>query len=372
MADNDIHEEQMSNPQEQQIEVEFASNPHERTPQAAPKVKRLRGWYIIVILLIIVAGGTFLPAIHLAMTDMISHWDFHEVGHDLLDYIEKNNQPFPAAEKWCDMMLEKEDDYASFKRYEDHKEKFQYTLNKHISGHNGIPDNMVVFFISSSGWNQVGDYNSVKNQDRVKVFFGNGDSRTFRKKQVPYLRWKFEDSGVIPEPDVKILLLGLSSLLAIVFLGILIACRKPLKIFWILALPMAIASAVAGAWLGSIAENAYYKLGSAGALFAPWTGGVWGFVIGASFIAIIGKIYKKYNAKVSMLGYATVIGAITGIAASSIVHGYLMIAYEEESFSYMMTASCFGIIAGLFLGWITSGLIRFYKNNPAVLSITTE
>lgn len=73
-----------------------------------------------------------------------------------------------------------------------------------------------------------------------------------------------------------------------------------------------------------------------------------------------------------MLGYATVIGAITGIVASSIVHGYLMIAYEEESFLYILECSCFGIIAGILLGWISSGLIRFYKNKPAILGGTTE
>ena len=99
MADNDIHEEQ--------IEVEFASNPYERTPHTAPQVKRLRGWYLIVILLIIVAMGTFLPAIHLGMKEIFRSIDFYGVDFELLDYIKKNKQQFPAAEKWCDMMLEK-------------------------------------------------------------------------------------------------------------------------------------------------------------------------------------------------------------------------------------------------------------------------
>ena len=371
MADNDIHEEQISNPQEQQIEVEFASNPHERTPHAAPQVKRLQGWYIIVILLVIVAGGTFLPAIKLAADEIFRSIDFYGVDYELLDYIKKNKQQFPAAEKWCDALLEKKDDYVLFGRFEDNKENFPYTLNKYILGYDGIPDNMVVFFIGSSGWNQVGDYNSVKNQDRVRVFFGNGDSRTFRKKEIPYLRWKFEDSGIVPAPDVKSSLIILTVSLAIVFLGIWMKYRKCLKVFWIFAFGMGIISAGTGALLGGMAES-YYNLDPTGNYLTLLIGGVWGFVIGVSFIAIIGKIYIKYNARVSMLGYATVIGAITGIAASSIVHGYLMIAYEEESFSYMMAASCFGIIAGLFLGWIASGLIRFYKNNPAILNITTE
>ena len=353
---------------EQKIEVESVSN----TCEEAPKVKKLRGWYIIVIVLVVVAGATFLPAINLAVKDWFSSWDIFDVGNDLLEYAKNNNQQFPAAEKWCDTMLEKEDDYYSFKRYEDSKENFPYTLNKNILGHNEIPENMVVLFSGASGWNQVGGIDLVKNHDRLRVFFGNGDVRTFRKNQIPHLRWNFEDSGVIPDPNVKIPFLVISALLAIVFLSILIACRKCLKIFWILALGMGIISAGAGAWLGGMAEEAYYKLGSAGSLIAPWIGGIWGFVIGVSFIVIIGKIYKKYNAKVSMLGYATVIGAITGIVTSSIVHGYLMISYEEESFSYILACSCFGIIAGVLLGWITSGLIRFYKSNPAILNITTE
>lgn len=348
-------------------ELESGSNPCKEDP----KVKKLRGWYIIVLLFVVFAGSAFLPAINLAVKDWLSSWDIFDVGNDLLEYARNNNQQFPAAEKWCDTMLEKEDDNYSFKRYEDNKENFQYTLNKNIFGYNEIPDNMVVLFSGVSGWNQVGGKELVQSHNRLRVFFGNGDVRTFRKNQIPFLRWNFEDSGVIPDPDVKIPMLGISAFLVIVFLSILIACRKCLKTFWILALGMGITSAGAGAWLGDMAEETYYKLGSGG-LIAPWIGGIWGFVIGISFIVIIGKIYKKYNAKVSMLGYATVIGAITGIVASSIVHAYLMIAYEEMSFSYILAGSCFGIIAGILLGWISSGLIRFYKNNSAVLSVTTE
>ena len=89
MTDQDIHNEHDSSSDNQPVEA---------TPQASPKVKRLRGWYIIVIMLLVVAGGIFLPAINLAVKDAFRSWDFREVGYDLLDYVKNNNQQFPSAE----------------------------------------------------------------------------------------------------------------------------------------------------------------------------------------------------------------------------------------------------------------------------------
>lgn len=371
MEDNNSHEESISNPDEHKGEVESASNLSGETPQASPDVKRLRRWYLIAIPLLLVALAIFMPAIGLAVNDSLGFWDIREIGTQLLEHVEKNDQRITAA-KWCDVMLKREDDYNSFKRYKDNKENFPYTLNKHILGHNEIPDNMVVLFSGVSGWNQFGDSELAQKRNRSRVFFGNGDSRTVRRRQIPYLRWKYEDSGVIPGPNIKLPLVIFTVLLAIVFLSISIKHRKCLKVFWGLALGIAIISACAGGFLGFAAEEAYYKLNAPGNLIAPWIGGFWGFVIGVSFVAIIGSIYKKYNAKVSMLGYATVIGIITGIAASSMVHGYLMIVYGEENFLYMVSGSCFGIMAGFLLGWVSSGLIRFYKNNTAILNTATD
>jgi hypothetical protein len=366
MSEHNIHESPIFSPDSQQIGTGYSSNINGEVPQKSQKVKRLQGWYIIDLIFLVIAGATFLPAINLAAEDIFGSWNFSELGNELLDYVENNNQRFPAAEKWCDVLLEIQDDYYSFKQYKDNKASFPYTLNKHVYEQDEIPDNMVVLFSGVTGWNQVGDIELVKNQGRLKVCFGNGDIRTFRKHQLPYLRWKFEDSGIIPEPDFKIPFLVMSALLAIVFLSLLVIYRECLKIFWIFAVGMGILSAGAGVWLGCLAEEVYYKLDSPRDFIAPWIGGIWGFVIGASFIAVIGKIYKKYNAKVRMLGYATVIGIITGIIVSSIVHAYLMIVYQESDFSYLLAGSCFGIIAGFLLGWISSGLIRFYKNNPLI------
>ncbi len=188
-----------------------------------------------------------------------------------------------------------------------------------------------------------------------------GPIRIFRKNQIPYLRWMFEDRGDIPRPDGEIPLLFISILLAVIFFSILIFYREYLRIFWIFALGVGIISAAVGVFLGSIGESAFYNLDSGDGYMASWVGSIWGFVMGAAFVGIIGKIYKKYNSRVSMAGYATDIGAITGVVASSIIHGYLMIAYEEKSFVYMAAGSCFGIVVGILIGWISSGIIRFYK-----------
>ena len=63
---------------------------------------------------------------------------------------------------------------------------------------------------------------------------------------------------------------------------------------------------------------------------------------------------------------------LTGAFCSTIVHAFLMIGYEETSFANMLVGSGFGVVAGTILGWISSGLIRFYENKPAVSGVITE
>lgn len=368
MMDGNSHEGLTTGPDNQLMNAGSVSNDSQQTSQATVRVKQLPGWFLYVLLFLLVAGVTFFWSINLAISEVLRSWDLYDVGNDLLTYLEENNHEFPDSDNWCDVILEEGnyDKYYSFQRYDGNKDGFRYTLNKHVLGCHEIPDDMVILYVGESGWNQAGDIESVKNHDRLRVFLGDGYVRYFRKKQLPYLRWKPGDSGVIPEPDMRISLVMISALLVIVFLSLLVRYRACLRIFWILAGGIGATSAGAGAIFGSMAEDTYYQLGLTGDFVAPWLGSVWGFIVGASFIAVIGSIYAKYRANVSMLGYGTVMGAITGIVASSIIHAYLMIVYEEKSFLYLLAGSCFGVIAGLLLGWVSSGLIRFYKNHPRI------
>lgn len=79
------------------------------------------------------------------------------------------------------------------------------------------------------------------------------------------------------------------------------------------------------------------------------------------FIAVLGKIYMKLHDKILTSWYAIALGAITGAAMSSIIHGYLIIAYEEKSLLYLQAGSIMGMAAGGFLGFISSALMSFYK-----------
>ena len=361
MEDKNISENAASYEPDQQVEAE--SQPSLGFGQTNTEIKRLRGWYLIVIPLLI-AGVFIFPAntnLSSALDPIFSGLHYDGVSYAILDYFSENQAPLP--ENWCDKLFELSERVRS---YSDAEKSFPYTLNKNIIGQTEIPDNMVVLFEDEPGWNKIGGLESAKNKERLIVLLGNGNIKIFRKSQIPYLRWKYEDSGIIPEPDTKKPFAIFSLPLAIIFLCILIKNIKSLQIFWIFALGMGIISACIGAILGSAAEGFFYRLSQTGGdLAAPLFGGVWGFVIGVSFIAVIGSIYEKYKAKVSMVGYGIVIGIIIGIFASSIVHGYLMILYKEESFSYMLACSSFGIIAGFLLGWISSGVIRFYKKKVA-------
>ena len=344
---------------------------NKETPLASPKPKRFPGWYIIVILFAFYALFIMMPVVGVVYNSEMYSTNLYSVKYDLFNYIEKYHQ-FPPAEKWCDTLLEEE--YPHLEYEIDEKGNSPFILNKHILEHKELPSNMVAAFFGgnesgpeTSGRNLVGDVELVKDYDRVAVLFGNGDIHTFRNKQVPYLRWRFEDSGVIPDPDVKIPLLTLSVLLIIIFLAILIPCRHCLKILWILTLGIGVVSAVAGFLLGGMAELIFYKLmDTTGDFLAPWIGSVWGFLVGVCFIALLGKIYKKFHANVNMISYAIVLGPIAGVVASSLIHGYLMIAYEETSFRYMLAGSFFGIVAGGVLGLISGAIIGVYEGKMSI------
>ncbi|MBE0535098.1 MAG: hypothetical protein IH624_05455 [Phycisphaerae bacterium] len=72
-----------------------------------------------------------------------------------------------------------------------------------------------------------------------------------------------------------------------------------------------------------------------------------------------------------MVGFATVAGAITGAAASTAVHVFLMIGYNDFHLMYPAAGAGFGIWAGIVLGWIGSGLVP-NKQPAAVADLRNE
>lgn len=339
--------------------------------QARPKQKRLWGWSLMLLLFVVYLLFTLMPMVGIVYNSEMYAASLYSVRHELFQYLEKHQQ-FPPAEKWCDTLLEEDDSYLDYEQ--DDQGNFPYIINKHIVEHKEPPGNMVVAFFGGDqsgpttyGKNQVGDMELIKDCPRAAVLLGNGDIHTFRNQQFPYLRWRFEDSGIIPEPDNKFQLLILSTPLVIIFLAVLRACRDRVRQFWILALVVGIVSAGICVFLGVLAELVFYKLmDTTGNFIAPWIGSFLGFGIGVCFIALLGTIYKKYHTNVNMVSYAMVLGPLTGIAASSIVHGYLMIAYGETSFGYMAAGSFFGILGGGLLGLFSSGLILYYQDKTSL------
>ena len=330
-----------------------------------PKPKRMPGKFIILPVILILFATCMLPiSIQLSLEDWLKCWDIPYIGNELLKYRENNDQQFPPADKWCDTLLEKDEHYFHLQIYKDRKNEFPYTLNIHVYDQNEIPDDMIVLFTAQPGWNQTGDEAYIKERDRITVFTAEGYARTYRKNQIPYLKWTPSNTGIIPAPKTSIPFILLSSLLAIIFITFFVTCRKSLKTFWPLVLVIAIISTAAGVLLGSIAEDDYYRLSAPRDPHALYLAAACCFFIGAAYITILGRIYKKYQPNVSMLGYATTIGAITGLFASTVTHAYLMITYAEPDFSYMLAASSFGIFTGIILGLITAFLITFYKKNP--------
>jgi len=358
---------------------ETVSDITEETSQVEPEIRRMPKWCRRILFIIIPAALLMATLAVVYVLDYGSVPDpLSPVGRSLLGYSKKNNGQFPEKDKWCDIMLklaeEDEEKRSIFKDYKSNKNSFPFTLNKNIFECKGtIPGDMVLVFEGQGGWNQVGGPELAKDDKYIDVFLVNGvKEKDVKKKYLPYLRWKIEDGSNILRPDHIIPYVIISSILAVIFLRILLVNKAVLKIFCKFAVWIGFSAAMIGAALGALTGLAYEELGNVALFVGPFIGGISGFVIGVCFVAIIGGIYKKYNANVSMAGYATVIGAVTGAAASSIVHSYLMIACDESNFLFMLCGSGFGMIAGALLGWISSRFIRRYKNDPAIINTTTE
>ncbi len=357
---------------------ETVSNNIEETSQVKPEIRRMpRRWYIIIPIILIALLMATLAVVYALNYDSGPD-PLSSVGRGLLDYSRENDGQFPEKDKWCDIMLKLAEDgeekYGVFKKYKSDKETFPFTLNKNVFECEGpIPKDMILVFEGQGGWNQVGGPELAKDDKYIDVFLANKViEKGVKKRYLPSLRWKTEDGSNILRPDHIIPYVIISSILAVIFLRILLVNREVLNIFCGFAVGIGLSAALIGAALGALTGLIYDDLWSEAPFVGPFIGGISGFVIGVCFVVIIGGIYKKYNANVSMAGYAIVIGAVTGAAASSIVHGYLMIAHEVSNFLFMVLGSGFGMIAGIILGWISSGVIKFYKNNPAILNTTTE
>jgi|GEM_PF-1224537 len=327
---------------------------------------------IITPLVIVLSVAVTMPAIGSAISRsifMYESWGLSQLGEALTDYAKEHKGQFPEPDKWCDVLKDSNEiDEWVFGRRGDEEKTCDYALNKDAAKLGAdAPDNMVLLFDSKPGWNQVGGIELLRKDGsgRINILFADNHKEIVREKNVPYLRWKLEDSGDIPKPDIAKPFTIAGVIVAIVFVWIFAHFRNYAKKYWIFALVLGIVSTGVGMLLGAMAEGALYAIGDEKGI--GWTiGGITGFLVGICYVLILGKFFDNKKPEVSSVGYGTLSGLVAGAVCSTIVHSFLMICYEETSFANMLAGLGFGVVAGTILGWISSGIvIKFYAQSQA-------
>lgn len=117
--------------------------------------------------------------------------------HNMMSiYASENNHLFPAASKWCDVLISKTDVNLQLFvcKVAPEKSRCNYAINKNIEklGTNAPPD-MVLIFETLPGWNEYGGPEKIsllnhKGQGS-NILFVDGHVEFVATKDIPNLQW---------------------------------------------------------------------------------------------------------------------------------------------------------------------------------------
>lgn len=325
---------------------------------------------IRLIIMILVVIGAFIGFFAVSPGDInrvpamvtLYHWQFFELGRDLDDF-KKENGKMPDAEKWCDVLSESSESSWYLQGPKEEKSSCRMALNENILNLKGdIPGDMIVAFQSKPGWNQTGGLELIETTtDRFAALLGDGNVKVFRIKDAPFLRWKLEDSGVIPDREPLLPLKYLTTAIFLLGFAIIGCFYKYLAKYFLLALLIAVFSAGIAGFLGEAAQF-LYLIKDGAPQYGPLYGLLVGFLIALCYISILGRLVENARNKCQVFTRTMLSSVITGVICSSIVHAALMIAYDETTFTNMQIGAGFGVVAGVLLGIISAfSIIYFYR-----------
>ena len=126
--------------------------------------------------------------------------NLHGLGRAMKLYAEQNEGKSPFQSNWCDILVDEL--WMTPKALvcpEGQAEPCSYALNRNVVGLQKAPDDMVVFFDSKPGWNQVGGAELLAPENHggkgCNILFGNFEVKFVRKADFGALRWNPEKTG---------------------------------------------------------------------------------------------------------------------------------------------------------------------------------
>jgi len=153
--------------------------------------------FLIALLVSPMMMAIMLPAINRAKEQaqrVICASNLRQIGIVMTMYTEENNQ-YPAADKWCDLLLEHaEITKNSFRCPSAPEGPCNYAMNKNIEqfGADAPPD-MVLLFETPPGWNQAGGPEILTTEnhqdDGCNILFADGHVRFIKTRDLNDLKW---------------------------------------------------------------------------------------------------------------------------------------------------------------------------------------
>ena len=112
-------------------------------------------------------------------------------------YTEDSDGRLPTSSAWCDLIYDCVGDEEIYRCPIDQTGPCSYTINKNLPKiFKDLPDDMVVFFEGTPGWNQVGGpADAVTDRHRrpgCNVIFADRSYRFVKPEDIAKLRWRIE------------------------------------------------------------------------------------------------------------------------------------------------------------------------------------
>lgn len=315
---------------------------------------------ITVIILLIVSAGISLVGLAAAIdrTIFLGKDGYYFVKHlqeGLESYFSKHKR-YPEPSAWCDVL--KQDEASS--DYFWYDSECEFAINRHLAELEGpVPADMVVLYQAEPGWNRAGGPELVRGYRGSvysRVLTGEGNFKTIHIADAPYLRWKPQDSGIIPAVDRTKPCAVLAGGVVFCAMVVLIFLRKQLMAYPLLTLGLAILSGGAGMFWGSGSEWLYSLIESKH--LGQLAGGAAGLLAGLCFVPVLGKWAEYTGLRAGLICFGVLTGTLFGLLCSCAVHGFLMIAYRVPDFVNMAAGCAFGAWTGGILGWIPAAVIK--------------
>ena len=110
----------------------------------------------------------------------------------------EDNQKFPSANRWCDILKIYYEDTEILKCYSDKIGPCSYAMNENIPADvEELPGDLVLLFESAPGWNQVGGTDDVvtdrHSRPGANIAFADGHVEFVEAEDIPNLRWTIEE-----------------------------------------------------------------------------------------------------------------------------------------------------------------------------------